>query len=154
MTFSSFVFSCATVTPPKKDGQVMMILLHPNKKRWESGEQCHAWTMMHWEAHKSLKMSAHHVPLRQMLQTKRYVRWTVENRWKNTPKIGSSYKKHDYGHKANSVWQIESVDVEHEPRIAKISDRVFSVYDWGGKWVWTWDTVWGRKGWMWRVVGM
>jgi hypothetical protein len=40
-----------------------MIVLQPNKKRREPGEQCHAWTMMHREADKTLKKSAHHVPL-------------------------------------------------------------------------------------------
>ena len=35
-------------------------------------------------------------------------------------------------HKSKPVWQIESVDdVEHEPRSAKIPDRVFSVCVWG-----------------------
>ena len=32
-----------------------MILLQSNKKRRESGEQCHTRTMMHWETDKDLK---------------------------------------------------------------------------------------------------
>jgi hypothetical protein len=51
-----------------------------------------------------------------------------------------------------SCWQIESVDVEHEPRNVKIPDRVFSVWVSGGKCSRPWDTGWGRKGWMWRVM--
>ena len=43
---------------------------------------------------------------------------TGSNRWSGSPVhfLGlSNYQSHHYGHKPNPVWQIESVDVEHEP---------------------------------------
>jgi hypothetical protein len=47
--------------------------------------------MMDWEADKALKMSAHHVPLRQMTQTNWYVRWTGENRWNILEYVGRTH---------------------------------------------------------------
>jgi hypothetical protein len=61
----------------------LMTLLHPNKKRREPGETVSRlnYDALGWESDKALKMSAHHVPLSQMIQTKRYVRWADENRY-------------------------------------------------------------------------
>ena len=63
-----------------KNLRILMILVQPNKKRREPGEQGHARTRMHWEADKALKMRAHHVPFRQIIQPKSCVRWTGKNR--------------------------------------------------------------------------
>ena len=49
------------------------------KKGESQGKKCHAWTIMHRKADKTFKRSAHHVPLRQTIQTKRYVWWTSDN---------------------------------------------------------------------------
>ena len=42
-------------------------------------------------------------------------------------------QNYHYGHKSNPVQQIESIDVEHEPRNVRVPDHVFSVCVWGSK---------------------
>jgi hypothetical protein len=56
----------------------LMILLQPNKKRREPG-YFHPRTMMHCPVDKGFKMISRHLPLMDMIHTKRYVKWTREN---------------------------------------------------------------------------
>ena len=44
-------------------------------------------------------LNTHHVPLRQMNHTKRYIKWNHENRWRKTPEKLRNYKGQHYEHK-------------------------------------------------------
>jgi hypothetical protein len=63
IVFLRFIWWFYYIRIKKARSELLMILLHPNRKRRESREQCHTWTMMHWETDKTLKRSVHHVPL-------------------------------------------------------------------------------------------
>jgi hypothetical protein len=65
-------------------------IITAEKKKARARGKCQAWTMMHWEADKTVKRSAHHVPLR---QRKRYVRWTSEKSLKKHTQVTKQLPK-------------------------------------------------------------
>ena len=66
-------------------------------------------------------MNTHHVPLRQMIYTKRQIKWNHENRSRKSPKTCRNFQGQHYEHKPHFDYQVESVDKEHETQIVRSS---------------------------------
>jgi hypothetical protein len=59
------------------------------KKAKTEGKKCHAKTRMNTKTDKDKTCNTHHVPLRQMTNTKEQIRWNHQNRWRKSPSKSS-----------------------------------------------------------------
>ena len=70
---------------------------------------------------------SHHVSLRKMINTKRYIKWNHENRSRKSPEKDMNFQDQHCEHKTHFDYQVESVDNEHETQIVRRPGREVSL---------------------------